>query len=147
MNDSGFQLLEITIVCLLLGAAVITSAGPLLRTNEQYRLHTARQSLVSTLAEARSLAVTTNLPLEIHVDKRQQRFGFIPRGEDVRSWMQLPSGVRFVQVPGSRVTFYSRGFAVPSGSYLLENSVGAIKVVVSAAGRVRWENLSGAAKR
>lgn len=115
--------------------------------NEQYRLHTAGQSLVSTLSEARSLAVATNLPLEMHIDEQQQRFGFMPRGEEVRTWMQLPSGVRFVRVPGRRVTFYSRGFAVPSGSYLLESSVGAIKVVVSAAGRVRWENVSGAAER
>lgn len=143
MNNLGFQLLEMMVVCLLLGAAVAVSAGPVIRTNEQYQLHTAGQSLVATLSEARSLAVTTNLPLEVHIDEGRRRFGFMPRGEQIEDWKQLPSGVRFAQIPRSRVTFYSRGFAVPSGSYVIENSIGTIKVVVSAAGRVRWERIPG----
>lgn len=143
MNNFGFQLLEVMLVCLLLGGAVITSAGPLLRINEQYRLYTAGQSLVSTLSEARTLAVTTSVPLAVSIDEQRQRFGLMPRGERVRTWITLPDGVRFVHAPRSRVTFYSRGVAVPSGSYLLENSTGGLKVVVSAAGRIRWEYTSG----
>ncbi|HLV00245.1 MAG TPA: GspH/FimT family protein [Acidobacteriota bacterium] len=143
MNNSGFQLLEAMVVCLLLGGAVITSAGPLLRINEQYRLYTAGLSLVSTLSEARTLAVTTSAPLEVCIDEQRQQFGLTSRGEQVKTWMALPNGVRFVHTPRSRVIFYSRGVAVPSGSYLLENSAGGMKVVVSAAGRIRWEYTAG----
>ena len=107
----------------------------------RYRLEVAAQSLAMELSALRGAAVSRKLPLSVTVGDCFTKYGFGARGDNAALWRQLPKGVLFMSQPSQSVTFYSRGNAVPAGTYGLSNVKGQCRVVVSPTGRVRWENV------
>jgi Tfp pilus assembly protein FimT len=141
MKANGFQLFECMMVCLLvavLGGLGGISLGKLLGRS---RLESAAQEMIGHLGALRAAAVSRKLSLAITVGETGRSYGFGPRGEDPAAWRDLPPGVQIVDSPGSSVTFYSRGIAVPAGSFLLANEVGRIRLIIAPTGRMRWEYL------
>ena len=141
MKENGYQLLECLAVCLLLSTMAGLGGSVLGRAVSRYRLEVAAQGLAMELSELRAAAVSRKLPLSISVSECSSKYGFGARGTDASLWRELPRGVSFVTQPRQPVTFYSRGNAVPAGTYGLSNTAGQCKVVVSPTGRIRWENL------
>lgn len=142
MNAKGFNLFEAMLVCSLVGL-LSTLALPLLDgTVEQARLHRATHAFVSALSTARYQAVAKNAAIRIHVSTGRKQFALAEKGEVPRLWQELPRGTQFSSIPTSSPTFYSRGTASPGGSYILSNSAGQIRVVISPTGRVRWERIN-----
>ena len=139
MEDKGFSLLDSLMVCLLLGSALTLGAASLNGIFERYRLQWAGYVFSSEISDVRSEAVGRNSPVSILVDVSRNKYGFGQRDEEPRLWRLLPRGVLFVSLPTVPVTFYSRGNAVPAGSYLLQNRAGQMRVIIAPSGRVRWE--------
>jgi Tfp pilus assembly protein FimT len=141
MEERGFQLLDCMLVCLVLGGGLSLGMASLDGVFERYRLQWAGYLFASEISTLRSTAVGHNLPVSVSVNPSRTQYGFATRGDEPSLWRPLPRGVVFVDQPATPVTFYSRGNAVPAGSYLLANSVGRMRVVVAPTGRVRWEIL------
>lgn len=138
-TSRGFQLIELMIVVALAVLGVGFAGASIVRIASSHRLDFGVRTFVSELSSLRARAVTGNRPMSVQIDGTGTRYGFGSPGDLPRSWTQLPAGVRFRGQPLRPVTFYSRGSAVPAGSYLIENSAGTIKVIVAASGRIRWK--------
>ena len=138
----GFNLLEVTLWCLLTGtlSTVGLSVGEGIR--DQQRLHLAGESLVSTVLAARFDAMTKNLALQIRVHPDRNQFTVALKNDEPDLWQSLPRGVVFSKIPSRPITFFSRGSAAPAGTFTLENKRGQIQVIVSLSGRVRWKRKS-----
>lgn len=135
----GFSLLEIVLVCGLVTSVSTLGLSIMQAIDEHQKLQLAGESLCSAVAGARLQAVTKNLALQLQVHSNRQQFSLVVRGEAPTIWQTLPKGVQFSQIPGRPVTFYSRGYAAPAGSFVLTNRSGLIRVIVSPSGRTRWE--------
>lgn len=138
-RTQGFQLIEVMIVLALAVLAVGIAGASIIGIASGHRLDLGVRAFVSELASLRARAVSGNRVLSVQIDETKTRYGVAPPGGSPRSWIQLPPGVRFRGQPRRPVTFYSRGSAVPAGTYLIANSSGSIKVIVAASGRIRWE--------
>jgi hypothetical protein len=139
MEERGFQLLDCMLVCLLLGGTLSIGVASLDGVFERYRLQWAGYLFATEISTLRSTAVGRNSPVSVSVSPSRTQYGFASRGEEPTLWRRLPRGVVVAGQPTTPVTFYSRGNAVPAGSYVLENSEGQMRVVVAPTGRVRWE--------
>jgi hypothetical protein len=142
MKAEGYQLLECLAVCLLMAALVGFGGATLCNAIDWYRLESSAMSMAVQLAALRTAAVSRKTPLSVSISECRLRYGFGPRDHDAVFWRSLPGGVRIVDQPSRPLTFYSRGNAVPAGSYLLSNAAGRFNVVVSPMGRIRCENIS-----
>jgi Tfp pilus assembly protein FimT len=142
MKVEGYQLLECLAVCLLFTAMLGFGGATLSKSVGRYRLECSAQSLAAQLETLRAAAVSRKAPLSVSISDCRSKYGFGPRNARAAIWNSLPIGVSVVDQPSRPVTFYSRGNAVPAGSYHLSNAVGQCKVVVSPTGRIRCENLS-----
>ncbi len=135
----GYSLLEVTLVCALIGSGSTLGLSILNGIAEQHRLHLAGESFLSTVMAARFQAVAKNLAIQVLVHASGKKFGVAVKDSEPRFWQDLPAGVKFSKTPRKPPRFYSRGYASPAGTFILENSRGQIRVVVSLSGRVRWE--------
>jgi Tfp pilus assembly protein FimT len=141
MKVEGYQLLECLAVCLLMTVMIGIGSSTLSKSVERYRLESSAQSLVAQLTSLRAAAVSRKCPMSIRISDCQTKYGFGPRASETSVWRSLPTGVEIVDQPTQPVTFYSRGNAVPAGSYCLANATAGCRVVVSPAGRIRCEDL------
>lgn len=139
LNNAGFTLIELGIVILLLATLTGVASGVWVHLRDQLLLDTSSRQFVSALKALRRRAVTGNLSLQVSISPDGKGYGFGQRDAEPDQWHQMPPLVRFSQSPNQPVVFYSRGAAVPSGSYILSSQAGSTKIVISAAGRVRWE--------
>ncbi len=135
----GYSLLEVMLVCGLIGTGSTLGLSISNGIAEQHRLHLAGESFLSAVMAARFQAVAKNLAIQIRVHTNGRKFGVAVKNTEPSFWQDLPSGVEFSKTPRKSPTFYSRGYASPAGTFILENSRGQIRVVVSLSGRVRWE--------
>ena len=135
----GYSLLEVMLVCALIGSGSTLGLSTLNGITEQHRLHLAGESFLSAVMAARFQAVAKNLATQVLVHARGTKFGVAVKDSEPQFWQDLPSGVEFSKIPRKPPTFYSRGYASPAGTFILENSRGQVRVIVSVSGRVRWE--------
>lgn len=137
-RSKGMTLIEAAIV---LGLVAVVSGLAVERfggTVATWRLQSAAELVAGELTRLRVRAIAALGPSFLQVAEGGESFIAVEADREVRSY-RLPRGVR-IRAPTSRaITFYSRGSAVPAGSYLLENKAGRIRVIVSPMGRVRWE--------
>ncbi|MFB3905926.1 MAG: GspH/FimT family pseudopilin [Acidobacteriota bacterium] len=140
MRERGFSLVDLMVTCLLLGTVVGIGLNSWDTLSTQHRLQSACQSLISDLWRARVASLAGNLPVAIEVRGDRAAYSVVEHGE-TPVWRELPPGVRFSDHPKTKVTFYSRGSAVPGGTYTLENPSGKLRVIVAASGRFRWQRL------
>ncbi len=135
----GYSLLEVLLVCGFIGS--VSTWGLLIfeGTAEQHKLQLAGEAFLSAVTAARVQAVAKNLAIQIRVHSNRRKFGVTVRDAEPQVWQDLPSGVEFSTVPRKPPTFYSRSYASPAGTFILENSRGQIRVIVSLSGRVRWQ--------
>ena len=141
MNARGYQVLDVILVCLLIGFLSTWGVVSLHRMADQQRLQTASQIFLSMLANARFHSVAKNLPTQIRIHPSGRKFALAMKDEKPSLWQNLPKGVEFSTSPANPLSFYSRGNAAPAGSYTLRNQAGEIKVVVSFTGRLSWERM------
>ena len=137
----GYSLLEVMLVCALIGSGSTLGLSILNGIAEQHRLHLAGESFSSAVMAARFRAVAKNLATQVRVHTSRRKFGVAVTDSEPQFWQDLPTGVEFSKIPRKPPRFYSRGFASPAGTFILENSRGRIRVVVSLSGRVRWERV------
>ena len=135
----GYSLLELILVCGFIGSVSTWGLLMFQGTAEQHKLHMAGDALLSAVTAARIQAVAKNLAIQIRVHPSRRKFGVALKDADPQVWQDLPSGVEFSTVPRRPPTFYSRSYASPAGTFILENSRGQIRVIVSLSGRVRWQ--------
>ncbi len=135
----GYSLLEVMLVCALIGSGSTLGLSILNGITEQHRLHLAGESFLSAVMAARFQAVAKNLAIQVRVHASGKKFGVAVKDSEPQFWQDLPAGVEFSKKPRKPPRFYSRGYASPAGTFILENSRGQIRVVVSLSGRVRWE--------
>jgi Tfp pilus assembly protein FimT len=141
MEVNGFQLIELMIVCLVCLVIAGIGIGQTSKWTEEYRLEHAFRQFSSYLSEIRSLSIGYHFPISVEVSKSGKMFGFSGKNEKTNCFLPLPEGVRFIDYPKNKVTFYPRGNVAPAGTYKLENQSGCIKVVIALSGRIRWERL------
>ncbi|MCH8320637.1 MAG: hypothetical protein IH790_06760, partial [Acidobacteria bacterium] len=132
-------LLEVVLVCALIGSGSTLGLSILNGIAEQHRLHLAGESFLSTVMAVRFQAVAKNLAIQVRVHSNRRKFGIAVKDTEPQFWQDLPAGVEFSKTPRKPVTFYSRAYASPAGTFTLENSCGRIRVIVFVSGRVRWE--------
>ncbi len=137
----GYSLLEMMLVCALIGSGSTLGLSILNGIAEQHRLHLAGESFSSAVMAARFQAVARNLATEVRIHKGRRKFGLAVKDSEPQFWQDLPAGVEFSKMPRKPPRFYSRGYASPAGTFILENSRGRIRVIVSLSGRVRWERV------
>ena len=137
----GYTLLEVMLVCALIGSGSTLGLSVVNGIAEQHRLHLAGESFLSTVIAARFQAVAKNLAVQIRVHESHRKFGVAVKDSEPQFWQDLPAGVEFSKTPRKPPRFYSRGYASPAGTFILENSSGQIRVIVSLSGRVRWERV------
>lgn len=142
MNSKGYQLLELMMVCSLLGFLSTTGLPLLQGIAEQEKLHAAGQAFRSAVAAARSQAIAKNSAVRIYIHKDRKSFATAGRDDQPNLWQNLPDGVEFSSLPTNLPTFYSRGTASPGGSFILRNSRGELSIIISLTGRTRWERIS-----
>ena len=138
----GYSLLEVVLVCGLIGSVSIMGLSIFQGIAQQHRLHLAAETFLSAVTAARFQAVAKNLALQIRVHSNHRRFAVTTKDAEPQFWQDLPSGVEFSTVPRRTPTFYSRAGASPAGTFTLSNSSGQIRVIVSVSGRVRWERIN-----
>ena len=137
----GYSLLEVMLVCALIGSGSTLGLSVLDGIAKQHRLHLAGESFLSAVMAARFQAVARNLATEVRVHASRKKFGLAVTDSEPQFWQDLPAGVEFSKTPRKPPRFYSRGYASPAGTFVLENNSGRIRVIVSLSGRVRWERV------
>ncbi len=137
----GYSLLEVMLVCALIGSGSTLGLSVLNEIAEQHRIHLAGESFSSAVMAARFQAVSKNLAILVRVHPSRRKFGLAVTDSEPQFWQDLPTGVEFSKIPRKPPRFYSRGYASPAGTFILENSRGRIRVIVSLSGRVRWERI------
>jgi hypothetical protein len=142
MKVEGYQLLECLAVCLLLTLLVGVGGISLNRSLDRYRLECSAQGLAADLGSLRIAAVSRKTPLSVSIYDCRSKYAFGLRNGIPVSLRSLRPGVSFENYPKRPLTFYSRGNAVPAGSYLLSSAAGQCKVVVAPTGRIRCEYLN-----
>jgi Tfp pilus assembly protein FimT len=138
MNTArGYSLLEVMLVCALIGSGSTLGLSIL----NEIAVHLAGESFSSAVMAARFQAVAKNLATLVRVHPSRRKFGLAVKDSEPQFWQDLPTGVEFSKIPRMPPRFYSRGYASPAGTFILENSRGRIRVIVSLSGRVRWERV------
>lgn len=132
-------MLEVTLTCLLIGFLASMAWPAYQQVRDQWRLSQGSQLFLSLLEQGRSAAVGRNLTVQIQVSDDGGRATMTPQGEEAGHWLTLPRGVRTVRRPNRKVSFFSRGTAAPGGTFVLGNAAGRVRIVISPAGRIRWE--------
>jgi len=135
----GFTLMEILLTLTLVTTLSLGLYPVSQSIASQQRLRLARESFLAGISSARFRALAGNLSMRVVIHDNLHEFAFTLTHSAPSEWQTLPPGVRFLKVPRRNVTFYSRGYAAPAGTFVLENASGRILVVVSASGRVRWQ--------
>lgn len=141
MNCRGFQMLELTLICVLVALTTTWGIGQLSETREQYRLESACQNFLTRASSARNLSMTRNAAIQVRIHPDRRRYAMTPEGQEPGTWISLPEGVRFSQFPRSVVTFRSRGTATPGGSFTISSYRGNLQVIVAVSGRIRWRRI------
>ena len=108
-QDRGYSLIEMVLVCALVGFLANLGFSSLRHLTEENDLWLAADSFLSTASTARFLAVARNLPVQIAVHPDHVRFTLVHKGDQPRTWNRLPGATRFTSVPQKLPTFYSRG--------------------------------------
>ena len=139
--DRGFNLLELIVGCGIVASLSAMGFFALQEMSQQQALYSAGAFVQSALSKARFQAVAKNLAVELRVHPNKGEFTLIEKGDSPQLWRTLPEGVVFSRVPTRLPTFHSRGYASPSGTFILQNPSGQIRVIISVSGRVRWERI------
>ena len=137
--ERGFHLLELTVGCGIIASLSAMGFFALQEMSHQQALYSAGAFVQSALSRARFQAVSKNLAVELRVHPNKGEFTLVEKGDAPQLWQALPDGVVFSRVPARLPTFHSRGYASPSGTFVLQNASGQIRVIISVSGRVRWE--------
>jgi len=132
-------LLEVTLTCLLIGFLASLAWPAYQQVRDHWRLSQGSQLFLSLLEQGRTAAVGRNLTVQIRISDDGGRTTMAPEGEEAGHWLNLPRGVLAVRRPNREVSFFSRGTAAPGGTFVLGNASGKIRIVISPAGRIRWE--------
>jgi len=140
MHERGFTLIDVMITCLLAGTVLTVGLSGWETLSAHHNLQTTCQSFMSDLWRARVASLAGNLPVSIEVRDDRSAYSVVELGEKP-AWRELPRGVTFSDCPKTKITFYSRGSVVPGGTYTLDNSSGALQVIVAASGRFRWQRI------
>lgn len=138
-NAHGYQLLEVTLTCLLIGFLASMAWPSYRQVRDHWRLSQGSQLFLSLVEQARTAAVGRNLTVQIRVSDDGGRTTMAPAGEEAEHWLTLPRGVLAVRRPKREVSFFSRGTAAPAGTFVLGNAAGKVRIVISPAGRIRWK--------
>jgi hypothetical protein len=138
-NAFGYQLLEVTLTCLLIGFLASLAWPAYQQVRDHWRLSQGSHLFLSLLEQGRTAAIGRNLTVQIRVSDEGGRATIAPVEEETGHWLTLPRGVLVVRKPNREISFYSRGTAAPGGTFVLGNSAGEIRIVISPAGRIRWQ--------
>lgn len=139
MNEKGFSLVDTLLTCLLMGTILTVGLSGWDSFSAHHRLQTACDCLMSDLWRARLASLAGNIPVSMEIRPDRSAYAVVELGE-TPAWRELPPGVTFTECP-KKITFYSRGSAVPGGTYTFSNGSGAMQVIVAASGRLRWQRL------
>lgn len=138
-NARGYQLLEVTLTCLLIGFLASLVWPSYQQVRDHWRLSQGSHLFLSLLEQGRMEAVGRNLTVQIRISTDAGRATIAPEGDEAGHWLTLPRGVQIVRKPNRDISFHSRGTAAPGGTFILGNSAGKIRIVISPAGRIRWQ--------
>ena len=138
-NAHGYQLLEVTLTCLLIGFLASMAWPAYQQVRDHWRLSQGSRLFLSLLEQGRTAAIGQNLTVQIRVSSDGERTTVAPEGEEAGHWLILPRGVLVIRKPNREVSFHSRGTAAPGGTFVLGNAAGKVRIVISPAGRFRWE--------
>lgn len=151
-RHSGYSLIELLTVMLLMSIMATLGAPHFLGWLRQYRLRAAATVMVNHFRATRLLAIHTGVPHQIQL--RAADSGnyyqvvsdpYGPNAAVVESIGRVPvgkrfGGVRLVKAPGG-ITFSPRGTS-HNRTVILENGAGMqIKIITNTRGRVRREDL------
>ena len=131
-NDSGFTLVELMIVCAIVGVLALVATPVLVSVLPAYKLKSAATDLVSDFRLARSLAIKLNKPVSIAFDATNNSYKISGASVVTKS---LESGITFgfsgrstpVTFPNNQISFNTRGLTgtVTNPYYaFLQNSKG-----------------------
>ena len=138
-NAHGYQLLEVTLTCLLIGFLASLAMPAYQQVRDHWRLSQGSHLFLSLLEQGRTAAIGRNLTVQVRVSPDGGRTTIAPVGEEAGHWLTLPRGVLVIRKPNREVSFHSRGTAAPGGTFVLGNTAGRIRIVISPAGRIRWQ--------
>jgi prepilin-type N-terminal cleavage/methylation domain-containing protein len=100
-KESGFSLLEVTVVCLVAGIILAIATPKITRAMREYRLNVTVRQLSDLMQKAKAQAVAENRKASLVVDSANRKVGLIVYDENqtiIRTeYVPLPQGVTFVR--------------------------------------------------
>jgi len=141
---AGFGLAEVLITIVCISSLLAVGVPNLHRLSQEWNLRAGAAVLETSLHWGRMHAVSTNssLMLIVSADGRQFFWADAACGDRYETAArQLHSGVRITSAPGRPLRFFQRGNAAPAGTYVVQGSTGAYRIVVSPGGRIRIQRI------
>lgn len=138
-NPPGYQLLEVTLTCLIIGFLASLTLPAYQQVRDHWTLSQGSHLFLSLLEQGRTAAIGRNLTVQVRISADGRRAAIAAKGEETEHWLALPTGVVVTRKPHKEISFHSRGTASPAGSFSLSNPSGEVRIVISLAGRIRWQ--------
>jgi len=140
----GFGILEVLAAVAVVSILLSVGVPNLDRWSRQWDLQGSLHMLETSLLWGRMHAIAANSSVTLIVEADGQGFFWMDPFTGRRyenSIRRLPRHVGIVSAPRRPLRFFQHGNAAPAGSYVLQGSAGAYRVVVNPGGRIRVEKL------
>jgi prepilin-type N-terminal cleavage/methylation domain-containing protein len=111
LNDSGFSLAELMVVCAIVGVLVLIATPVLVSVLPDYKLKSAADDLSSDLRRARSIAIKLNQSVSVEFDETANAYSVFGKSKPLAGGITFgfPGRSTKVTFPSNKVTFNPRG--------------------------------------
>jgi prepilin-type N-terminal cleavage/methylation domain-containing protein len=132
-SPKGFTLLELVIVISILGIIVAIAIPPYLQWRQKVEYRSTARAVVAALREARSRAITYNLPKQVIFDTAHRQFKLA----DYTTWTSLTPDVSLNTGATTTIQYNPNGTS-SGGTINVQDLGGAqyFQIVVNTTGRV-----------